>query len=445
MAAVPVPAAAMIADEPPLDGGGAGGAGAEGVALLVAPAPAPSDAAAAAAAALPSSSSSAAAPEASFDAAYVARVLPALSLWLSMSMLVILFNKYLFSHAFPFPASLTCIHMLFSSLATAGLRASGHLAAPPLAWGEYARSVLPIGLMFAFSLVCSNQAAMRLTVSFVQMVKAATPMLVLGVAAWAGTERATRNLVVIVSLMTLGVGIASYGELSFDGLGMALQVAALTVEAFRLQAIQLLMQRVLPRGSSPFAALSYFAPVCFLLLLPWSLLTEPRALAALAASQRTQALVLLNALSALGLNGAVVWLVSFESGPLTLTLAGVLKDVALIVTSVWLFGNRLTLVQLGGYSLALLGLNCYHLVKAGRGRCEDGSDRPFLSLLREAASDRVAAVMAASMVCVAQPPRAPSAWRLPAHSLFLTPPPSTPTPHARTPRQASSLLLFIAL
>lgn len=349
----------------------------------------------------PPSGSGAAAAQDTFDAAYVLRVAPALSLWLSMSMLVILFNKYLFSHVFPFPATLTCAHMLFSSLATLALRASGRLAMPALGWAEYARSVLPIGLMFAFSLVCSNQAAMRLTVSFIQMVKAATPMLVLGVAAWAGTERATLNLIVIVTLMTLGVGIASYGELHFDALGMALQVAALTVEAFRLQAIQFLMQKTLPRGSSPFTALAFFAPVCFLLLLPWSMATEPRALGALLGSPRAQGLLLLNALAALGLNASVVWLVSFESGPLTLTLAGVLKDVALIVSSVWLFGNRLTLVQLVGYSLALLGLNCYHLVKAGKGRNADGSDREFLGLLRDAATDRVAGAMAVSMVCVA--------------------------------------------
>lgn len=386
----------MIADEPAGDGAGAS----EGVSLLVHPASPAAGAAAPASAAAAPAAAAAASGEASFDAAYVARVAPALSLWLTMSMLVILFNKFMFSHVFPYPATLTCVHMLFSSLATLALRSTGRLAMPTLGWPEYARSVVPIGLMFAFSLVCSNQAAMRLTVSFVQMVKAATPMLVLGVAAWAGTERATLNLIVIVSLMTLGVGIASYGELRFDGLGMALQVAALTVEAFRLQAIQHLMQKTLPRGSSPFAALAFFAPVCFILLLPWSLLTEPRALAAILTSSRVQGYLLLNALSALGLNGAVVWLVSFESGPLTLTLAGVLKDVALIVSSVWLFGNSLTLVQIGGYSLALLGLNCYHLVKAGKGRNEDGSDRQFLSLLREAATDRVAGFMAASMMCV---------------------------------------------
>jgi hypothetical protein len=43
-------------------------------------------------------------------------------------------------------------------------------------------------------------------------------------------------------------------------------------------------------------------------------------------------------------------------------------------------------------------LNCYHLVKSGKGRREDGSDRPFLDILREAATDRIAMAMAASML-----------------------------------------------
>jgi hypothetical protein len=282
-----------------------------------------------------------------FDATFVARILPALSFWLTMSMTVILFNKFMFSE-FPFPASLTCVHMLFSTLATAALRASGRLAVPTMGWCGWARAVLPIGLMYSLALVTSNMAANILTVSFVQMLKACTPMVVLSVAALQGTERATRNIVVVVFLMTAGVGIASWGELHFDLVGMLLQVFAFTIEAFRLQAVQFLMQKTLPKGSSPFVALGLFAPVCFVFLLPWSLYKEPRAVALALSSQRVQGLLFLNALSALGLNAGVVWLVSFDSGPLTLTLVGVLKDVALIVSSVWLFGNRLTYVQLGG-------------------------------------------------------------------------------------------------
>jgi hypothetical protein len=111
----------------------------------------------------------------------------------------------------------------------------------------------------------------------------------------------------------------------------------------------------------------------------------------------------------------------------------VLKDMALIVCSVWLFGNKLSYVQLFGCaehigagarararappappfhtrppfyapspdSIALVGLNCYHLVKAGKGRNQDGSDVPFFSLLKDAVADRVAACMALSMLVLA--------------------------------------------
>ena len=52
-------------------------------------------------------------------------------------------------------------------------------------------------------------------------------------------------------------------------------------------------------------------------------------------------------------------------------------------------------------SIALLGLNCYHLVKAGKGRNEEGIDLPFFSLLKAAAIDRVAAFMGVSMLILA--------------------------------------------
>jgi hypothetical protein len=52
-------------------------------------------------------------------------------------------------------------------------------------------------------------------------------------------------------------------------------------------------------------------------------------------------------------------------------------------------------------SIALLGLNCYHLVKAGKGRNEEGIDIPFFSLLKAAAIDRVAAFMGVSMLILA--------------------------------------------
>lgn len=51
-----------------------------------------------------------------------------MSLWIGLSATVILFNKYLLSYAgFPFPITLTMIHMAFCSILTCCLVHGGHL------------------------------------------------------------------------------------------------------------------------------------------------------------------------------------------------------------------------------------------------------------------------------------------------------------------------------
>jgi hypothetical protein len=127
-------------------------------------------------------------------------------------------------------------------------------------------------------------------------------------------------------------------------------------------------------------------------LAPAALALEPGALAALAAP-RVAALVAGNCVAALALNFSVVWLVSQESGPLTLTLAGIVKDIALIASSIFLFGNPVTPQQVGGYALALYGLNAYHRFKAAPADAQP----PLPALLFSAATDRVFAVMMAGI------------------------------------------------
>ena len=140
--------------------------------------------------------------------------------------------------------------------------------------------------------------------------------------------------------MCVGVSIASYGELEFDAPGLVLQLVSITAEAARLVATQNLLQVHL-KGSSPLVSLSMFAPCCLFFLLPIALHSEPTALAALGDSGL---LVLANTITAFTLNVAVVMLVSATSG-LTLTLAGIIKDILLIAASVVLLGSSITFVQ----------------------------------------------------------------------------------------------------
>lgn len=323
------------------------------------------------------------------------QALPAIMFWISMSCAVILFNKYLYTGVFKQPLTLTSIHMAFASLATFALRLVGKLNVPTLGWSFWFRNVLPIGVLFSMSLGTSNLAAMRLSVSFIQMVKALTPMITLAISVAMGMERATTSLWAIVSLMCVGVGIASYGEIEFDSYGLFLQLVSITAEAARLVVTQSLLQAHLPK-SNPLVSISLFAPCSFLFLAPVAATFEPGAFAKLLEFD-VGSIVGLNTLTAFTLNIAVVILVSQTSG-LTLTLAGIIKDILLIVASIFLFASPITYTQVFGYTLALYGLNMYHLYRACKGQGPGGVPIQLDHLAKDAATDRTMSAMAAGMV-----------------------------------------------
>lgn len=311
-----------------------------------------------------------------------ATALPAISFWIFMSCSVILFNKALYVGPFPHPLTLTMIHMTFATVATTVLRLTGRLHVPQLGWEFWTRNVLPIGVLYAGSLGFSNIAAIHLSVSFIQMVKAITPFITLAISIAMRMEEPSRALAVVVTLMCVGVGIASYGEILFDSWGLTAQLISITTEAARLVVTQKLVQAQLPKGASPLVSVSLFAPASLAFLAPIALYKEPGALTKLL-SAGTGLTVLANTGTAFMLNVAVVILVQQTSG-LTLTLAGIIKDILLIVVSIWLFGNPITTVQVVGYTLALFGLQMYHEFRAAK----DPADKQLGPLIRRALHSR---------------------------------------------------------
>ena len=344
-------------------------------------------ASAAAAAAPPASAASAVTAAASSSAATSS--LLAIAFWITMSCTVILFNKYLFNGVFPFPLTLTCIHMAFASAVTWALRGVGAIEAPWFPLPVLLRNVLPIGVLYAASLATSNLGAARLSVSFVQMIKALTPLVTLGAGIALRVEAFDRRQVLIVAVMCAGVIVASAGELLWNGVGVAFQVAAVCFEGSRLVVTQILLQQHLPKAS-PLVSISIFAPPCFALLLPLALIWEPAALARLGASPGAALAVAANTLAAFVLNLAVVILVARTSG-LVLSIAGIVKDIALIVASIFIFWNPVTLTQVAGYTLALIGLNMYNEYKSRK----TDSTVTAMDVLRTALTNRQAAFVAA--------------------------------------------------
>ncbi|XP_037440366.1 probable sugar phosphate/phosphate translocator At4g32390 [Triticum dicoccoides] len=293
------------------------------------------------------------------------------AVWISLSFTVIVYNKYILDpkmYDWPFPISLTMIHMAFcASLAAALVRVFRFVdlpADPPMTPSLYVATVVPIGALYALSLWFSNSAYIYLSVSFIQMLKALMPVAVYSLAIAFRTETFRRASMLNMLGISAGVAVAAFGEARFDVFGVTLQLAAVAAEATRLVLIQILLTS---RGIklNPITSLYYIAPCCLLFLtVPWTFVELPRLQAAAAAGiVRPDVFVFgTNSLCAFALNLAVFLLVG-KTSALTMNVAGVVKDWLLIAFSWSVIQDTVTPVNLAGYAIAFLGVAYYNHAK----------------------------------------------------------------------------------
>lgn len=216
--------------------------------------------------------------------------------------------------------------------------------------------ILPVASFFAISLVLSNKSYIYLSVSYIQMLKAFTPVAVLIFSFFSGLEKTSYMELYIVTIICVGVALTSAGELFFSWTGFTFQSLAILAEASRLVMTNLLMKQL---KLDPLSALYYIAPIVSLFIgiaclyfefqdLPFDRMQTPDFLM----------IMIANGIVAFTLNVAVVLLIANTSA-LVLTLAGIVKDILLVFLSIVIFGSPVTLLQYIGYSIALLGLNLH--------------------------------------------------------------------------------------
>ncbi|RRT41477.1 hypothetical protein BHE74_00032795 [Ensete ventricosum] len=287
------------------------------------------------------------------------------AIWIFLSFTVIVYNKYILDpkmYNWPFPISLTMVHMAFcSSLAFLLVRVLRLVDPPPMTRDLYVASVVPIGALYSLSLWFSNSAYIYLSVSFIQMLKALMPVAVYSIGVLLKKESFKTSSMLNMLSISLGVAVAAYGEARFVAWGVALQLGAVAFEATRLVLIQILLTS---KGISlnPITSLYYVAPCCFaFLLVPWIVVELP--LLRNTSSFRPDLLVFItNSFCAFALNLAVFLLVG-KTSALTMNVAGVVKDWLLIAFSWSVIRDTVTPINLFGYGIAFLGVAYYNHVK----------------------------------------------------------------------------------
>ncbi|GAA5893570.1 hypothetical protein JCM8208_000831 [Rhodotorula glutinis] len=331
--------------------------------------------------------------------------------WITLSTAVILQNRtILVERGFNHPITLTSLHLLFQTVATRALHRSTTLisgpvphdeyAAVPLTeqgaeadqsgneadvarwkdksvdmdWGTWRRQILPIAVLFSLSLVLSNVAYLYCSVAFIHILKSFAPVAILLAAFAFRTKSFSLRLLGIVMVISLGVGIASWGETDFSPAGFSIQMCAIAIEATRVTLIQILLSPTsssssssdpnaappvagaLSTGMTPLKSLYFFAPTC--LALNATFLFALEGLEALRAIPGLGAWTLLsNCALTLALNLSAVALIGLSA--MVLSLSKIVKDILMVVLPVVLMGENLTATQWLGYALSSCGMVVY--------------------------------------------------------------------------------------
>ncbi|KKY29199.1 putative triose-phosphate transporter [Phaeomoniella chlamydospora] len=193
-----------------------------------------------------------------------------------------------------------------------------------------------------------------LSVAFIQMLKAAAPVSVL-LLSWAwGIEKPNLRVFLNVLAIVFGVALASLGEIEFNLVGFILQVGGILFESLRLIIIQTMMSEDGQR-MDPLVSLYYYAPVCAAMNFVVAWLYEWGAFQWDDMAKTGFFVLFLNAAVAFLLNVSSVFLIDRTSS-LVMTLAGILKNIVVVVASVAIWATEVSMLQVVGYALALGGL-----------------------------------------------------------------------------------------
>ncbi|KAL6403107.1 putative transporter C22E12.01 [Ilyonectria robusta] len=182
-------------------------------------------------------------------------------------------------------------------------------------------------------------------------------------------ETPTWRLVAIIATMTLGVVLMVFGEVEFKLGGFALVISAALFSGFRWSLTQILLLRN-PSTSNPFSSIFYLTPVMFVVLLALAIPVEGfgnliggfKILSNEWGAVLAPLFLLFPGCLAFCMTAAEFALLQ-RTSVVTLSIAGIFKEVVTISAASLVFHDHLTLINFIGLLTTLAAIIAYNYIK----------------------------------------------------------------------------------
>ncbi|ELW48246.1 Solute carrier family 35 member C2 [Tupaia chinensis] len=278
--------------------------------------------------------------------------------------------------SFHFPLFMTMLHLavifLFSALSRALVQCSSHRARVVLSWTDYLRRVAPTALATALDVGLSNWSFLYITVSLYTMTKSSAVLFILIFSLIFKLEELRAALVLVVLLIAGGLFMFTYKSTQFNLEGFALVLGASFIGGIRWTLTQMLLQKAELGLQNPIDTMFHLQPLMFLGLFPLFAVFEGLHLSTSEKIFRFQdAGLLLRVLGSLFLGGILAFGLGFSefllvsrTSSLTLSIAGIFKEVCTLLLAAHLLGDQISLLNWLGFALCLSGISLHIALKA---------------------------------------------------------------------------------
>lgn len=242
-----------------------------------------------------------------------------------------------------------------------------------LDWNNCLYKMAPTGIASGLDVGFSNWGIELITVSLYTMTKSTSIVFILGFALLFKLEKKSWTVFMIVLMIAGGLGMFTYKATQFDTLGFILVLFASFSSGLRWTLAQFMMQRAELGLKSPIDMMYYVQPWMLMAVLPFAFVFEGKdvieAYHKMVNSQDSaivgdaMSLIMFGALIALAME-LCEYLVVLETSSLTLSVAGIVKEICTLVLAVQWNGDEMTPINLAGLSLCLGGIICHVIHKA---------------------------------------------------------------------------------
>eukprot|EP00448_Togula_jolla_P008893 CAMPEP_0170597172 /NCGR_PEP_ID=MMETSP0224-20130122/15562_1 /TAXON_ID=285029 /ORGANISM="Togula jolla, Strain CCCM 725" /LENGTH=289 /DNA_ID=CAMNT_0010921619 /DNA_START=255 /DNA_END=1124 /DNA_ORIENTATION=+ len=224
---------------------------------------------------------------------------------------------------------------------------------------ELLKCFLPLGCFFATALYASNKAYLYCSVAFLQFMKEGNVVLAFLLCCAVGLQRMDRVKGVVVVWILAGSWMCVHGELNFTMIGFVIQAISQFAECSKNVMGEYIMSST-DLKLDPLTYTMFMAPVSLMFLsmgVAWT--WDP---AVVDAVREHWIFLLPNALLAYALN-LIIAMVLKNCSTMGFILAGMVKDIVIVVVSSHLFGDPVSRMQFMGFTVTLAGCGAWSLLK----------------------------------------------------------------------------------